>query len=264
MQLDLSANTPDRIVQLRAAQLLVGLFTTALLLTDVVVVEQLNSAVAVPSVIYLGLTFGQLALAAIWCVRGRSFWLLRWVATLMLACGLARGWTRVTYAGWDQWLAVLLLYTVIVALGCKGAPLIAGAVRRFGALTGSCSAGSIVPRWSRWSLGGMLSVMTCAGIVLGPGRWITFPWQQAGVIAGHLTALVTVAAISIWSISAPLRFRVRVGMISAASLLAGLLMSRVDSSFSAWHYALACLLAAALLCFGHDILFLDQKSWRST
>jgi len=240
-----------------------GQFAVACLLLDAAIAARLDGAAVSLTVVYLGLTSGQLALAATWCVRGRLPWLVRWTATGLCAVFLASGWARVTYATVNQWSAVLCLYLIGVAITWKVVGYALGSVPQAGEPARMHANRSRHHDRSRWSLGGMLSVMTCVGIVLGPGRWLTFPWPYAGNIAGLFSALIVVAVVSTWAMTATPRQVTRFGMIGGVSILAGLLMAWVDPSFTAWHYAWACLLEAAVICFGHGIVCVDQKSWRS-
>ncbi len=257
-----NSQTAPVVTARRVAYFVSGLFVFACILMDAVVAVQLQDGTGLTIATYLGLTFGQLALVAIWCSETISAWRSRGLLALLFAAGLAHGWSDATYATWNQWLVVLICYVVVVGVVWRMAGFFFPEQSACSSVQSGNGAGSVAlarSRRHRWSLGGMLSVMTLIGLVLGPGRWFTLSYSQTRMVGGHLAVLSTVAATMVWALRSRRPLVQRVGTVSGISMGGGLIMAWFDPALGAWHYSFACLCEAAMISIGYDLFYRPSK-----
>ncbi len=101
---------------MRHFHLLAMLLCVSLGLADAVLAVQLESASSPVFLLLTGMTFGQLALLAIWCVLGTGPWPLRALAALPVAAGLSAPLASVTAACQSDWFVALGSFWLAVTL----------------------------------------------------------------------------------------------------------------------------------------------------
>lgn len=168
---------------------LIGLLIAAILLQDLVWLVAIDSSggkwPAAAGIVGMGLAFGQVGLAALLLSVGRGPLIVRGFTAIgihIAGCFVA---SRATDLVFEQWLGVMSLVALLVAL----TPAIAR-------IAGITIATSDVPpaaaRSRQFTLWGLLSLTTIVAAILGLARVVNFPWESLGRIAGFGTALAAI------------------------------------------------------------------------
>jgi hypothetical protein len=238
---------------MKPTHLLAGLSLSAACLLDVAVATALETYPDPALMVFLGLAFGQLALLGIWTVLGTVAWLLR-VLTMVAAAALLSGpIAAVTAGGWSEWFTILCLF-------CGAVVLLVSAFRCWGlAFSTRGSDEEDTPARCRlactqYSLGGILSVMTAIGLVLGLGRHVTFPWQHTLVLAGYGTCLLLVAVSSLWAVASSRSAPARLAILAGVCLIAGAVMDSLEPAQNIWFFTMVVFIEAIVVCWGVTIL----------
>lgn len=252
---------------MKASQLLAGLYVLASILIDLVVAVQLDSDTPFSEVLWIGLSFGQLALLALWCLRGPGPRPVRWLAALAGAGGIALVWSSVHGHPANQWLAALCLFMTIVA---GSTTLLLGRMRWVMSRPDRHPPRVIGRKPLQWSVGGLLALMTSIAIGLSLWREVSFPWPYLANLVICFTALAGVAIASFSVISSAGRAPGRVAslravgtqiiVLSSVCLVSGLLLAVADDSFSVWQFTQASFVEAIVICFGGSLCQADQPA----
>ncbi len=213
---------------MRPIHLTAGLLCIAAICVDSVVWTRFQVEYTTPLMLWLGLMFGQLALLATWCARGR-LWLPIRLATLAAAAWVAsRLLSHVTAGSWTHWFTLQCLYATSLA-GIVFCGDLLGWQRAAAAGAGGGTAGRSdnSHRW-RYSVAGLMSLLTVTGMALGVGRTLSLPVAHMIAFLAGGAGLVLVGAVACWA-AIPGRTPVARGWIMLITCLAvGYLLAHID------------------------------------
>ena len=238
---------------MKPTHLLAGLMALATLLLDQVVATQLCLRPDPALMLLLGLAFGQLALLAMWSVLGSTPWLLRLLAVAAVAALLSGPFASATAGRWSEWFLVLGLFSAAVALPTlvyRWAGLCASEIE----VESQRSAKHRNLQYYQFTVGGVLSLMTAVGVLLGLARHATFPWQHTAALACYGGCLTLVALTSLWAIVSPQAISWRLGMLTGLCLAAGGAMFQVEHVRDIGFFTMIALIEAVVICLGMTIL----------
>ena len=152
---------------MKPIHLLAGLLCPAAIALDLAVLSSFSNSYVEPLSVFLGLSLGQLALLAMWCVLG-SGWLPVRLATLAgVALLLSRPLSQLTSGSWPHWFTLQCLFATSIAgliLAGRATNWLHGATPSPNGEEGSSEA-----RRHQFSLAGLFSLLTATGMVLGIG-----------------------------------------------------------------------------------------------
>ena len=234
---------------MKPIHLLACLLATFFAVLDLVALTGFRSSYDTPLMIFTGLAMGQLALLAIWCVLGTGSWPARMVVTLAGVAWLSYPLGKVTGHSGSEWFIVLCL----IALG-TGVAIWMGRLFGIGPGVGRASGGAQVSqapkRFSQFSLGGLLSLMTVVALVLGLKEEMTFPFANSLAIGGYGVWFVAIAWVALWAYGSQQLMALRLAVIMLACLAAGFFMARTENFQGTWYFASVVAIEAIVISVG--------------
>ncbi len=238
---------------MKPAHLLAVLFGLAAALLDLAVVTGFRGSYHVPLMLLLGLACGQLALLAFWCATGYRTWLWRLMVAIAAAAIFSRLLGQRTAGTPAEWFLLLCLFVGCLALALRFA-------LRNRPHSGVHDPGNTHPGQSRrhphlrFSLGGLLSLMTAVGLIFGLGRHFAVPANHAIEVAIYGFWLIVIALTGFWTLLSLRPLAWRFILLVAICLLAGPLMARAEHFADAWFFTMMACIEAIVICLGMTIV----------
>ncbi|MEO8497745.1 MAG: hypothetical protein ABI614_21985 [Planctomycetota bacterium] len=183
---------------MKSSTLIVWLLVAACIAIDLAMIGELqlrhNEWPEAGGVVGLGLTFAQLALIALWTVWGRSSVLVRAVCSLLSVLAVSCLASYSSDGGLDSvgdWFGVLLLYVGLILIPFIIARFMNYDLNHEGSQAAHNARGRLPS--NQFTIWGLLSLMTAAGITLATVRYADFPIRQRLEVAAFLTLLTAPA-----------------------------------------------------------------------
>ncbi len=243
---------------------LVGLFGVFAVLLDLLVVTGFRSGYETPLMLYIGLAMGQLALLAFWCVSTCGIRTTRLLITLTAAALLSQPLGRVTGASWAEWFTLYCLFTastgslLLIASWCGVRPRILDTPSATITITKRGQR-----RFSQFSLGGLLSLMTLVAVGLGIYRHLTLPEVWGVAAASYGFWLVLIALATLWAITSRHALRPRLLLLVTLCLTAGWFMNQVEHQQSVWFFTNLVMLESLVICAGIAAVQVEARARES-
>jgi hypothetical protein len=207
-------------------QILWGLLVLATGFTDAVVATCMDRTAGTATMLFLGLSSGQLALLTAWCVWGKRNWTLRLGSTAAWACVLAAPLSLSMGPPWSEWLGLFYLHSVLVAvlLLCPDWQCWSR-MRNLHTLLRSRETLREFP--FHFSLQNLFAVMVTVAILLAAVRRVSLPQGEFVIVWGYAASLAVIGVLAMRLLTKDIRWTIQIVLLAGACLACGWAMTAI-------------------------------------